>query len=711
MKPNLFNHTLLAVGVAALMGVSTGAMAATPKSGPVTKDADGINNQATALYKVGNDADFQPEVKSNIVTVNISETANFSLVATSDGVIDEKNEDIAATPGTNITFNHILANDGNVTDTYTIATTGEDDSTIDTKPQGYPLETADIAYTIDISSITDPDERADLVAKNTASNMTISGNIASGTIPNNSTITLLPGLKAALSYEVTTPADKIGGAIGVGTLTATSTFIAAAEPAKQKLINENQSIVSLPVFKIEKSATCQSKTNCNSFDLNDDTTGGIDYSIKVTNVTTDYSVTADNFVIRDVLPAGMTFNTNQTLPSGVSIDTAGMNGNRQVIDITVDSLAVDAIVEVKFNVNVDVPILRAAGTATNHATVYDNYDDTTPNPDITDGFDISDSTDENGTDPSTDNNPNVPSDGPGTPGEDTTPTITFTDRDISITDADDQEVPVTGEVTYTHTITNNGNEDEGNSSAADGIKRPIVITITDPDDTNPLSVSSPYYSTDGGTTKLPLVDNGDGTYQLPDDVILVPNTAADGDTPILGSTVEIGYTVVSAGTNDDIDVTKETNTITVTPGGDFAPTVDPLTNETTIRGLKLVKLAAVVPANGSQSLTCPTGTGLDTLSFSDGTTTALNAEPFDCIVYKITATNTFETKVLTTVTLSDKKALWNAQATYQGDVKGLIGTSTTGVAKDDSGDYITTTLDTLPAEGTGTMTFSIKVNP
>lgn len=706
MKPNLFNHTLLAVGVAAALGVSTTAMATS--SGAVSNDADAIENMATAVYSVGTGADAveQLPVKSNKVTVNISETANFSLVATGGSKpTDDKNEDIAATPNTSTQFNHILANNGNVSDTYTIETTGNN-SDIVTKEPSYALDSAPIDYIIQpIGGGTLSQEQSDA--------LTALGQAESGKINSGGSIQLPPGLEAALSYQVDT-GDKTGGDIGVGTLTATSTFISGvtdATEAQKKLTNENQSIVSLPVFKIEKSATCQSKTNCNSFDLNGETTSGIDYSIKVTNVTTDYSVTADNFVIRDVLPAGMTFNTNQTLPSGVSIDTAGMDGNRQVIDITVDSLAVAASVEVKFNVNVDVPILRAAGTATNHATVYDSYDDTTPNPDDTNSYDITDSTDENGTDPSTDNNPNVPGDGPGTPGEDTTPTITFTDRDISITDADDQEVPVTGEVTYTHTITNNGNEDEGNSSAADGIKRPIVITITDPDDTNPLSVSSPYYSTDGGTTKLPLVDNGDGTYQLPDDVILVPNTAADGDTPILGSTVEIGYTVVSAGTNDDIDVTKETNTITVTPGGDFAPTVDPLTNETTIRGLKLVKLAAVVPANGSQSLTCPTGTGLDTLSFSDGTTTALNAEPFDCIVYKITATNTFETKVLTTVTLSDKKALWNAQATYQGDVKGLIGTSTTGVAKDDSGDYITTTLDTLPAEGTGTMTFSIKVNP
>lgn len=695
MKPNLFNHTLLAVGVAALMGVSTGAMAAT-ESGAVSKGADGIKNQATALYKVGDDADFQPEVKSNIVTVNISETANFSLVAI-DGssATDDMNEDIAATPNTTTQFNHILANNGNVSDTYTIETTGNN-SDIVTKEPSYALDSADIDYTIQpIGGGTLSTEQSDAL---TALNQAVSGTISSG-----GSIQLPPGLEAALSYQVAT-GDKTGGDIGVGTLTATSTFISgvtSATEAQKKLINENQTIVRVPVFKIDKSATCQSKTNCNSFDLNGDTSKGIDYSIKVTNVNTDYSVTADNFVIRDVLPKGMTLNGNVSLAGGATAVTSGKDADdRQIIDITVPSLAVGADLTFSFNVNVDVPTLRAAGSATNHATVYDNYDgsDVDPN-DPTNGYDISDSTDD------TTDSPNVPDEGTGTPGEDTTPTITFTDRDISITDADDQEVAVEGEVTYTHTITNNGNENEG------GTDRPIVITITDPDDTNPLSVSSPYYSTDGGTTKLSLVDNNGGTYQLPDTVILVPNISTDPQNPTPGSTVEIGYTVVSDGTNADIDVTKETNTITVTPGGDFAPTVPTLTNETSIQGLKLVKLAAVVVANGDQSLTCPTGTGLDTLNFSDGTNTAIDATPFDCIVYKITATNTFTTKDLTDVTISDEKSQWDAQSTYQGDLEGLIAGSATNVTDDDAGLALTSEFSTLASSTEGTMTFSIKVNP
>ena len=709
MKPNLFNHTLLAVGVAAALGVSSTAMAATPtSSGTVSGGAAPIVNVATALYKVGTDTVFQPEVKSNPVTVSISETANFSLVAINGkSATDNINEDIAATPKTSTQFNHILANDGNVTDTYNI-TTKSFDSDIVTKNPNYLLGAADITYTVDVSKLTQA-QKDDLVAKNTASGMTISGNTATGTIPNGNKITLLPGLKAELSYQAATGAQK-GGDIGVGTLTATSTFISGATgatEAQKTLTNENQTIVKLPVFKIEKSATCQSKTDCTSLDLNATNTD-INYSIKLTNVTTDYSAVADNFVIRDVLPAGMTLEGNVTLPSGVTAVNTGKKDidGRQIIDITVPSLAVGANLTVSFKVKVDVAILRAAGTATNHATVYDNYDNSTPNPNDPNSYDITDSTDD------TIDSPNVPTDPDGSEkeGKDTTPTITFTSRNISITDAVDQEVPVIGKVTYSHTITNKGNENEGNSTAAGGVKRPIVITITDPVTGNALSIdktdgNKPYYSTDGGTTKTPLVDNGDGTYKLPDNVILVPNKAAEGATPTAGSTVQIGYTVVSAGTNADIDVTKETNTITVTPGGAFAPTVAPVTNETIIRGLKLEKLAAVVSATGIENLICPS----DTSGLTFGKGTDINAKPYDCIVYKIIATNTFKTKDLTAVTLSDDKAQWDAQALYQADLKGLIGTSDAGVT--DNVTDIKSTFATLPKEGTGTMTFSIKVKP
>ena len=701
MKSNTFNYSLLAVGVAALMGVSTGAMATT-ESGAVSTGATGIKNIATAKYKVGNDTEFQPEVESNEVIVNISETANFSLVATSDAVVDEKNEDIAATPNTTTEFNHILANNGNVTDTYTIETTGNN-SDIVTKEPSYALDSADIDYIIQpIGGGTLSTEQSNAL---TALNQPVSGTISSG-----GSIQLPPGLEAALSYQVAT-GDKKGGAIGVGTLTATSTFIATVDSTKAELINENQTIVKLPVFKIEKSATCQgNNNNCNSFDLNADNTD-LTYSIKVTNVTTDYSANADNIVFRDQLPEGMTlvsgsvkFGAASVADNSLTITTAN---NSQTLQGTLPSLAVGEDITVSFKVSIDKETLKAAGSATNHVTLYDNYDDSVPNPDnTTDGFDISDSTDD------AIDNPNLPNgvEGQGNIGEDTSSTITFTDRNLTISAGTTEEVPVQGEVTYSHTITNEGNENEG------GTDRPITITLTDPDTGNALSIdktagNAPYYSTDGGTTKIPLIDNGDGTYTIPDSVTLVPNTSTDPENPTPGSTVEIGYTVVSAGTNADIDVTKETNEVTLTPAAEdgIASPATTVTNTTEIQGLKLVKLAAVV-AGTDNSLVCPTGAGLDNLTFSDGTT-AIDATPFDCIVYKVTATNTFTTKDLTDVTISDAKSQWETQSTYQGDLEGLIGGSATNVTDTDNGPILTSEFSTLPSSTDGTMTFSIKVNP
>ena len=131
MKSNTFNYSLLAVGVAAVMGLSTGAIASTTSGSTTNSTTSAINNVATANYNVAGVT--QPTVTSNTVTVNVSETANFILYAT-NGVSagDDKNENIATTPGAIATFNHTLINEGNVTDTYNINTTANNDANIET---------------------------------------------------------------------------------------------------------------------------------------------------------------------------------------------------------------------------------------------------------------------------------------------------------------------------------------------------------------------------------------------------------------------------------------------------------------------------------------------------------------------------------------------------------------------------------------------------
>src|SRR5690606_19970427 len=146
MKSNTFNYSLLAVGVATLMGLSTGASAA--KNDEISAGATPITNEAIASYSVANVP--QPDVKSNQVVVNINETANFSLVS----LIDDKdgNSDTAinqkATPGGTTTFTHALKNEGNVTDTYTVRTTGNNDPEIKTADPQYSLGPNNITYSI-----------------------------------------------------------------------------------------------------------------------------------------------------------------------------------------------------------------------------------------------------------------------------------------------------------------------------------------------------------------------------------------------------------------------------------------------------------------------------------------------------------------------------------------------------------------------------------
>jgi hypothetical protein len=677
MKSNTFNYSLLAVGVAALMGVSTSAMAA--KTNYESQTGVPIANIATANYNV--DGVAQPQVESNEVIVNVNETPNFSLVS---NITDGDNDpDTAinqeATPGGSTPFTHLLTNEGNITDTYTIATNATDTS-IGGTPE-YTFGSAEVSYSIDVSGLT-TEQLAELETLNPNTDFSVSGTTATGTLTTtNDELTLLPGLVAELSYNAPTDVDQEGGDTGEGTITATSSVI-AGQPT---LTNENQTLVKLPVFKIEKSATCNGATEpCTSLNLNADNTD-VNYSIKITNVTTDYSKAADNFVIRDVLPLGMTLDSSGvTTPSGSTVDSAGTDASgRQVIDITVPSLAVGADLTVNFTVNVDkAAILDAGNTVTNDATVYDNYDDTTPDTADKDNInsDISDSTDDDI------DSPKVPADGNGTDGEDTTPTITLTDRSLTITPGTTKEVPVDGSVEYSHTIENEGNADEG------GTTRPINITITDPNGNTPLDVINPVY-VDSNNVEQPLevIDATTGEYKLPDSVILAP-----------GETVEIRYTVDSVGDNTNLDE-SDTNVLTVTSTGADASS-DTAENTTTIKGLTLLKQAAL-----QEQCTGAIGTYEGTLGSS--TTATFTAQPGDCIYYQITAINTFTTKGLSNVIVSDDKTQWNTQATYQDDVAGLINGSATGVTNNDTGEVITSTFTTLPAEGTGTMTFSIKVNP
>ena len=688
MKPNSFKYSVLAVGVVAAMGITTANAATT--SGATSSGAAPINNVATASYSVGTVA--QPTVTSNTVTVNVSETANFSLVAINGAsATDDKNEDITTTPGNGATFNHTLANNGNVSDTYTINTTGDNDSTITTATPKYALGTAGtngITYTI---------VKADGTAA-VASDLS-SGQAVSGTLSNGGTIKLPPGFKANLSYTVTTPSTYLGGDIAVGTLTATSTFITAATGSAKvpTLVNENQNIVRLPTFKIAKTAT-------SNVDLSV-TNPQIDYTITVTNVDTAYSALADNFVIRDVLPVGMTLTGNVTA-SGLKVTSTGKDADgRQIIDIAVPSLAVGADQVVSFKVNVDKTSYATAGaSATNNAAVYDKFvglvGNLTATPADTD-YDILDST------VTANDKTRIPTsaDVAGGVGVDTAATTNFSNRSIALNNETIREIAPTsgtaGQVTHTTNIVNSGRDTEGTTA------NPLTFTITDggvngavAPVAGPITVTytPPNNGTVVTTTLQPTVSGGNS-------YLINSTTLPSGIAP--GGTLAINYKVTSTAA---VIPSSENTIVTLTAAGNGAPTVAPVTDKTNVKGLTLEKFQAL-------DASC-TGTVADA-SFSKDAISG--ASPDQCIIYRINATNTssaIQTSTpaaasgfnITGLTISDLLSNFSAGADLVAGSPASTATSgsTVGAATANT-TAVSTTATTLAPQGVASLSFRVKI--
>ena len=686
MKLNRFQYSLLTVSIATFMGLNTASAAtATAVSAPTAA----INNKATASYSISTVA--QPVVESNTVTVNVTETANFSLVSL---IVDNDSDpDTAinqtATPGGTTTFTHALTNTGNVTDTYTVNTTSLNDPNITTSTPDYPLGTSNtIAYTIvqnDGNALTP----AQVTALPTGQNQT-------GTLANGGTIKLPSTYRANLSYAASTPSTRNGNDKGVGTLTATSTFFTTAKATKPTLVNENQTIIRLPTFKIEKTATCGSpSTTCTTLDLNS-TTAQITYSIKVTNVNTTYSDTATNFIIRDVLPAGMT--TVGPIPTGVTSTTIN---NIQTLSKTITSLAAGESDTITFTVNVAKTSYTAANSsATNHATVYDRFNATLPVPGTdTTGYDIVDSTDT----VAANNITRVPAsaDVSNGPGEDTTTTIRFTNRLIILNNPTTKEIAPTsataGQITHQTNIFNNGQDvegtdtnpltftitDGGNNTAVSTVTGPVNITYTPPNNGTPVT-----------TTLQPTTTNGN-TY------IINSTTLPSGIAK--GGTAAINYNITST---DAVIGSSETSIVALMASGNGAPIVPSVTDTTNVKGLTVLKQAALqVGCTG----TAPAPASYEGILGSTPTITTFKAVPGDCIYYKITANNTFTNTGLTNVALSDLTNQWKTRSTYQS------GTSTTGSIVSVTGtgetEAVTTTLGSIAGGNSASMTFIIKVNP
>lgn len=587
--------------------------------------------------------------------VNTSGVANFTLVATQGtSATDDKNENQTATPGTSTTFTNKLTNTGNLADTYTLAITTNNDTRINTGNQDYVFTSpSSITYTI---------KNAD----GTNATVLAAGQAQTGTVASGGTISLLPGQYADLSYTLTTPTTQSGGQSGVGTLTATSSKITT----NGTLVNENQAIVKLPVFKIQKTA---SVTN---IDLNSVST--FDYTISVTNDSTaPYAADATNILVEDILPNGLQIDPASTViitsPNTVSGSTSGSTATKLVVNGA--NLNVGQTMTIKFTVKVtDKAALAAAGSATNNATIYDNYGNTPVDPNNPSTADIKDST--STSDPTGSKVPNDPTGTTGT-GADNPATVTFSSRGLTLDGTSTQELPPTSAptapATYTHTITNTGNTPES------GLK----FTITDPNTGNNINVGTVTYD------PTPASPNSGDEFTL---------TATNGSYTIPGSIAaggkgSITYTVNTTGATIG---TSETTTVTLTPApvtGTTTPTVPAVSDTTNVQSMKLVKEQAL-------DATCD---GTADTAFASA---AINANPGQCVIYKITATNTMTTKSLTNVVISDVASQWNTKATY---VANSAKDSASGTVTQ-PGAAVTSSALTLLANGTGSLQFAVKIN-
>ena len=676
MKKFNFNPNALTAGVALALGlgIATGVSASTSSGSASPSGGVQISNTATAEYSV--DGVAQPTVTSNAVIVNVSEIGSFTLYGTQGtSSTDDKNESQAAVPGGTTTFTNRLTNSGNVTDTYTLNLTTNDDANILTGNQDYfYTNPTTISYAIYNSN--------GAVATTLASGQAQSGTVAA----TEGTIKLLPGQYATLTYNVTSPPTVIGGQSAVGTLTATSSYITSnpTAGATATLVNENQAIVKLPVFAITKTAT---STN---IDLNADNPS-IDYSITVKNDgTATYAADAVGVLIQDKLPIGLTVSGGASAITVSSTDGTTINGTtptvttstdgRQLIAINGVTLKVNETMTITFKAAIDRTTVNKAGV-TNTAEVYDNYDNTPVTPGDNPTADIKDSS---GTSNPTD--AKVPNDPTGTgAGGDTSTTINFSDRSLTLTGGTSAELPpksTAAGVTYTQTITNTGNNPET------GLK----VAITDTAGNN-INVTNVVYTAPNGTRTTLTADANQ--------VYTIPGSLASG------ATGTISYTVVTTGATIG---TSETNTVRLIPAsvtGTTTPIVPTVDNTTNVKGLALLKTQAIQKFCTGE---------VNSLTYT-GTEKSLEAIPGDCIVYRIAATNTFTSQSLTNVTVNDDSVNWSSKkGTYQsGSILTGTNQATGSITSTPSGTpntgAVVANFPTIAAGNTGTLQFIVKINP
>lgn len=701
MRAKTFNHSFLAIGVAAVLGLSTTANAADTTT-PTTTTGIDISNQASASYQVAGQT--QPEAKSNVVKVTVSQQVSFSLTADNDDTatggaqFDDKNENAEVAPNGFVEFKHTLTNTGNLTDTY--------DITVGITDGKYDQSASTISFVVfEEDGITEV-RRGEVKYTEDAS------------IPS----VLEKGQSVKFTIKAKTSGNKGNETLALQ-LTATSRYLAGVAGATKTLTNVDTSFTRLPSFGIVKTIT-------NGLDLNDLTDTAI-YKVVVTNDRTDFGADATDITIEDVLPNGLKMAKELTadeitVSSGATKGTitpgsAGSKGFK----ITGVNLPIGQNITITFTVIQDGTVTitpTLAEDMINHVTVTDDLDND-PSTENTLIDSTKDGFPENVSDfyPTDDVN-NLNGEKPEKPGDDSTVPLLTIERKLTLTGATVREIAPTtgltsentaGQVTHETVITNTGKDVEGSEAGEltftindnDGANNPDAINIV------PGTVKVTYNPNDGTgvTGPLLIIPSDNGIYDINS---VLPTGVKAGGTVTINYNVSANEAPLFTPVNSTTPTFEDT-IVTLIPGKEGAPKPLEVTDKTTVRGLVLVKKQAIAEDCAAAS-TGIAGNFVTTDIGGKNDPTNTTVLPGQCIVYQIEARNTSSADSssstgigfdITDITIVDKFSEFLANAKY---VPGSV-TAVNGTAAETSNE-VTTTVATLTPQQTASMQFKVQIN-
>ncbi|MDE4453692.1 hypothetical protein [Psychrobacter sp. DAB_AL62B] len=672
MKPSLFKYSVLTVGIVTAIGLTT-ANAEDIKY--TAKDSVIVNNFATANYLVADNSTPQT-AKSNTVTVKVSETGSFSLIATGgqedSNVNTNLNLPINPQASSTVDFKHTLKNDGNVSDKYTIRVSNS--TTVD--DFDYDLSGSTITYQV-----------KDAGGANVGSLITVAANTAPE-------VTLAPGQSAEFVVQGKAgTTDRLIDKNGILTVTATSKFLTdKSKPAVAT--NTDNAKTTTPLYAIKKSAT--TNLGNRTFDINN-ATSFVDYTVTITN---QGNADGTAVTIIDTLPAGLVAVTSADTAiyqapvvktSGNSaLKTASVSTDGKEITITGQDIKINEIITVTFRVKKDASTPASGTVITNYAVVKDSTKD--------DGtFDLVDSSGD-ATGGTTEKNYEDTTAAAYKGKDDNTKspiTTSNQSRSIIISDGTNKEVAlVSSNNIYVYDITNKGTDVTEGATAGD-----VTFTVKPTTDNTKIDIVRVFADV-----------NKDGKYDT-GDIILTPDTSGNYDLKQAASNgltkdqfARIIVEVSSNGGNDNSvtngnDIDKfETMTIEVkantTIAGTPTPAVANTSSTTTMRGINLFKYQAIA-ACGTSASTIASNSWVKT--DISGTT----AVPGACIFYKLEATNTFTSTAISNVAISDTL---ESTLVYENNFE-----ATPTATNDTVAPLVKGTFATLAGKAVGTITFSAKI--